>query len=91
MSVTSNLQTINGFFGAIYTIDFTGEQIDFGGAYLNQDNVDTSVTVLQGNIKIVGENQTYSAGQEFRKTIIEVCTVEAIEPNTKVFHTLKAN
>jgi hypothetical protein len=89
MSVTSNVQTINGFFGAVYTIDLPGEQIDFGNAKDNVDNPDTSVTVLTGEIKILGLDETYSAGQEFRRPIAELCTVEAIAPGTKIFHTLK--
>lgn len=91
MTVTSRLETINGFFGAMCAFESVGERIDFGGAASNHENADTSVTVLRGSIKIISSGQTYTVGQEFRMPVNDLCTVESIEPNTLIFHTLKSS
>jgi hypothetical protein len=89
MTVTSRLETINGFFGAMCAFESVGERIDFGGVASNHENADTSVTVLRGSIKVVEVDGVYNEGQEFRRPITDVSTVEAVTPGTVIFHTLK--
>lgn len=91
MPVSSNLAFLENQPGAVYTMDFAGDQVTYG--YAGGDDPTgqlTSVSVLKGSIKVSNTGAIFLAGQELLVPFAEQFQVEALEPKTEIFHTLRS-
>lgn len=90
MPVSVVLNTIEGNFGAVSTFHFAADQAAFGGVEgVEANGRVTSLLVLAGSIRAVDTGRSFMTGEELQMPLASLCLVEALEPGTQVFHTLK--
>lgn len=90
MPVSSQLTSFGNQFGALYVMDSVGDQVTHG--YAGGDDPAgqlTSVSVLKGSIKASNTGTVFSVGQELLVPFAIQFQIEALEPDTQFFHTLK--
>lgn len=90
MPVSSQLASFGNQSGALYVMDLVGDQVTHG--YAGGDDPTgqlTSILVLKGSIRASNTGAVFSAGQELLVPFAIQFQVEALEPDTRFFHTLK--
>lgn len=90
MPVSSQLASFGDQSGALYVMDHVGDKVTHG--YAGGDDPTgqiTSVSVLKGSIRASNTGAVFSVGQELLVPFAVQFQIEALEPDTQFFHTLK--
>lgn len=90
MPVSSQLTSFENQPGALYVMDHVGDKVTHG--YAGGDDPTgqlTNILVLKGSIRASNTGAVFSAGQELLVPFAIQFQVEALEPDTRFFHTLK--